>query len=87
LFERRVFDIKMNVISKKQEETILHFLKLQGCCLRCCLRFIGNRTYCNSESAVQVSLINKKRINNINMNFSTNILIKFVILSCYLNLT
>ncbi|XP_032679813.1 putative tRNA pseudouridine synthase Pus10 [Odontomachus brunneus] len=33
----------MNTISTEEEKTAFHFLKSQGCCLRCCLRFIGYR--------------------------------------------
>ncbi|XP_070164049.1 tRNA pseudouridine synthase Pus10 isoform X1 [Polyergus mexicanus] len=39
----------MYSISTDEEKKIFHFLKSQGCCLRCCLRFIGYRTsecYC-----------------------------------------
>lgn len=43
-----------------EEKKIFHFLKSRGCCLRCCLRFIGYRTsecYCKPfEFAARVSL-------------------------------
>ncbi|RLU19068.1 hypothetical protein DMN91_009426 [Ooceraea biroi] len=45
----------MNIISTKEEETVLRFLKSHGCCLRCRLRFMGCRTtQCNfSEFAAR----------------------------------
>lgn len=54
----------MNVVVTEEERKILHFLKSQGCCLRCCFRFIGYRTfecYCKSfEFATQQSFIDTK---------------------------
>ncbi|XP_029162218.1 putative tRNA pseudouridine synthase Pus10 isoform X2 [Nylanderia fulva] len=48
----------MYTISAEEEKKILHFLQSQGCCLRCCLRFIGYRTsdcYCKPfEFATQI---------------------------------
>ncbi|XP_071654054.1 tRNA pseudouridine synthase Pus10 [Temnothorax longispinosus] len=39
----------MNAVTTEEEKKIIHFLKSQGCCLRCCFRFVGYRTsecYC-----------------------------------------
>ncbi|XP_011692515.1 PREDICTED: putative tRNA pseudouridine synthase Pus10 [Wasmannia auropunctata] len=49
----------MNAVTTEEERKILHFLKSQGCCLRCCFRFVGYRTsecYCKPfEFAAQLS--------------------------------
>ncbi|XP_018366462.1 PREDICTED: putative tRNA pseudouridine synthase Pus10 [Trachymyrmex cornetzi] len=54
----------MNTVTTEEERKILHFLKSQGCCLRCCFRFVGYRTsecYCKpSEFAAQLSYANIK---------------------------
>lgn len=67
LNERSIFHAKMNTISTKEEQIVLRFLKLQGCCLRCRLRFIGYRTtQCNStEFPAQANLANLKVINGV----------------------
>jgi len=55
----------MNVTTE-EEKKILHFLKSQGCCSRCCFRFVGYRMsecYCKPfEFAAQVRL---KRTGNV----------------------
>ncbi|XP_011268962.1 putative tRNA pseudouridine synthase Pus10 [Camponotus floridanus] len=54
----------MYTISTEEEKKIFHFLKSQGCCLRCCLRFIGYRTsecYCKPfEFAVRMNCFDTK---------------------------
>ncbi|XP_071571940.1 tRNA pseudouridine synthase Pus10 [Temnothorax nylanderi] len=49
----------MNAVTTEEEKKIIHFLKSQGCCLRCCFRFVGYRTsecYCKPfEFAAQPS--------------------------------
>ncbi|KAL0099333.1 hypothetical protein PUN28_020120 [Cardiocondyla obscurior] len=53
----------MNTGATEEERKIFHFLKSQGCCLRCCFRFIGCRTaeyYCKPyEFAVQLNYANE----------------------------
>ncbi|XP_012536957.1 tRNA pseudouridine synthase Pus10 [Monomorium pharaonis] len=48
----------MNIVTE-EEKKILYFLKSQGCCLRCCFRFIGSRMsecYCKPlEFATQLN--------------------------------
>ncbi|XP_012234833.1 tRNA pseudouridine synthase Pus10 isoform X2 [Linepithema humile] len=54
----------MNTISMEEEKKIFNFLKSQGCCLRCCLRFIGYRMsdcYSNPlEFAARMNYIDDK---------------------------
>lgn len=35
----------MNIVATEDEKKIFNFLKSQNCCLRCCFRFIGYRTW------------------------------------------
>lgn len=54
----------MNVVMTEEERKILHFLKSQGCCLRCCFRFVGYRMsecYCKPvEFATQLNYTDGK---------------------------
>lgn len=60
----------MNAVTMEEERKIFHFLKSQGCCLRCCFRFAGYRTsdcYCKPfEFAAQVRLLLIKKMSNVN---------------------
>ncbi|KYM97355.1 PREDICTED: putative tRNA pseudouridine synthase Pus10 [Cyphomyrmex costatus] len=54
----------MNTVTTEEERKIFYFLKSQGCCLRCCFRFVGYRMsecYCKpSEFAAQLNYTDVK---------------------------